>query len=151
MLIIDRFLSQLVSTNSFHWAACENWWINKLLNCCRRARRVCDGSPLQHRHWSAVCSRIVRIDPKARGGFFPESLFKSLFHPEIINLLTPWRRVNLSGGLFWGRLLSPNKLLLLRCRLLTYIFFIDRLIDRLPLASFFLGKCSMEVIFQFCK
>lgn len=65
MLIIDRFLSQLVSTNSFYWVASESWWINKLLNCCRGARCVTT-------LWSAslqCAAAVLKKTLKACGGF----------------------------------------------------------------------------------
>lgn len=107
MQIINWFLSLLVSINSFHWAAWDNWWINKLLNCCswdQCALSVCDGSPLHVDSRvtvcltavcaaGAVCSCIVKINLKACRGFSGEliwiiiSLWNNNLHPRQVEPL----------------------------------------------------------------
>ncbi len=130
MLIIDRFLSQLASINSFHWEAWDNWWINKLLNCCSWAQCALIVyvmappfmstaellSALLQRVLLVQCAAALLKSTQKLAEAFLESLFKSLFHPEIV--ICTLIRLNPSE-VFWTFTFT-YQIFVATCCLLTY-------------------------------
>lgn len=125
-LITDRFISQLVSTNSFHWAAGKNLWINKLLGCCCWAQCVWWLSCIQPSHCCALlqCAAAVAacsLRCQSQSRTFVASWYEWLFHLKMIRRsLCDTLRTPLNG--FWT---SNYQTFVGSCCLLTYFFATD--------------------------